>query len=85
MSSLLAVLFNLDVRHCIQRFLYTDDEVRLLLTSLAMASFDLDLIFAAGPMMSCFLDWRMDQWRDEWMDEELAALRALDDEPFFSD
>ena len=85
MSSLLAVLCNNDVRHSVQRFLYTDDEVRLLLTSLAMASLDLDLVFAAGPMTSYFLDWRMDQRRAEWLDEEFAALRALDDEHYLSD
>ena len=85
MSSLLAVLCNNDVRHNMQRFLYTDDEVRLLLTSLAMASLDLDLVFAAGPMTSHFLDWRMDRWEAEWLEEEFAALRALDDEPYLSD
>jgi hypothetical protein len=85
MSLLLAVLCNNDVRHNMQRFLYTEDEVRLLLTSLAIASLDLDLVFTAGPMTSHFLGWRMDRWEAEWFEEEIAALRSLDDEPYFSD
>ena len=85
MRLLFAVLDNLDTRRTLRCFLHTDDEVRLLLTSLTIASLDLDLVFAAGPMTSHFLSWRMDRWEAEWLEDEYAILRSLDEEPYISD
>jgi hypothetical protein len=85
MPLLLVVLDNNDIRHILQRFLHTDDEVRFLLTSLTIASLDLGLVFAAGPMTSHFLSWRMDRWEAEWLEDEFAILRSLDEEPYISD
>ena len=85
MSSLFAIFSIYDVRHTVHRFLYTEDEVRLLLSSLAIASLDLDLLFTAGPMTSHFISWRMDRWEAEELEEEFTALRSLDEEPHISD
>ena len=81
MRSLLSIFKNNDTRHTIRLFLFTDEEVRLLLTSRTFASFDLGLVFAAGPMDSHFLTWRLDRLEADWFEAEHELQMTPDEGP----